>query len=75
MQHRETMHTALKRFCELNAPVMMVLTDLQRFEKVVYKSGNLLHCPAGHQERAETFRAQTHLSGPTTVGRFEHDGF
>ncbi|MCB2147915.1 MAG: patatin-like phospholipase family protein [Deltaproteobacteria bacterium] len=37
-----SMHTAVKRFSELNIPVMMVATDLQRGEKVVLKSGNLL---------------------------------
>jgi predicted acylesterase/phospholipase RssA len=29
------MHTNVKRFSELNIPVMMVATDLQRGEKVV----------------------------------------
>ena len=37
-----SMHTAVKRFSELNIPVMMVATDLQRGEKVVLRSGNLL---------------------------------
>ncbi len=37
-----SMHTSVKRFSELNIPVMMVATDLQRGEKVVLKSGNLL---------------------------------
>jgi NTE family protein len=30
-----SMHTSVKRFSELNIPVMMVATDLQRGEKVV----------------------------------------
>jgi NTE family protein len=38
-----SMHTAVKYFSELDIPVMMVATDLQRGEKVVLKSGNLLH--------------------------------
>ncbi len=38
-----SMHTSVERFSELNIPVMMVATDLQRGEKVVLKSGNLLH--------------------------------
>ena len=37
-----SMHTSVQRFSELNIPVMMVATDLQRGEKVVLKSGNLL---------------------------------
>jgi NTE family protein len=37
-----SMHTAVKRFSELNIPVTMVATDLKRGEKVVLKSGNLL---------------------------------
>jgi NTE family protein len=37
-----SMHTAVERFSELNIPMMMVATDLQRGEKVVLKSGNLL---------------------------------
>ena len=37
-----SMHTAVQRFSELNIPVMMVATDLQRGEKVVLRSGNLL---------------------------------
>ena len=37
-----SMHTPVKRFSELNIPVMMVATDLRRGEKVVLKSGNLL---------------------------------
>ncbi|HSO20428.1 MAG TPA: patatin-like phospholipase family protein [Desulfosarcina sp.] len=37
-----SMHTDVQRFSELNIPVMMVATDLQRGEKVVLKSGNLL---------------------------------
>ena len=36
------MHTSVQRFSELNIPVMMVATDLQRGEKVVLRSGNLL---------------------------------
>lgn len=36
------MHTSVERFSELNIPVMMVATDLQRGEKVVLKSGSLL---------------------------------
>lgn len=38
-----SMHTPAVRFSELNIPVTMVATDLQRGEKVVLKSGNLLH--------------------------------
>ena len=38
-----SMHTSATQFSELNIPVMMVATDLQRGEKVVLKSGNLLH--------------------------------
>lgn len=38
-----SMHTAVKRFSQLDIPVTMVATDLQRGEKVVLKSGNLLH--------------------------------
>ncbi|BBO69495.1 phosphoesterase [Desulfosarcina alkanivorans] len=37
-----SMHTAVERFSELNIPVMMVATDLQRGEKIVLKSGPLL---------------------------------
>ena len=37
-----SMHTPVKRFSELNIPVMMVATDLRRGEKVVLKSGELL---------------------------------
>lgn len=37
-----SMHTAVKRFSELDIPVMMMATDLQRGEKVVLKSGPLL---------------------------------
>jgi len=37
-----SMHTTVQRFSELNIPVTMVATDLQRGEKVVLKSGNLL---------------------------------
>ncbi len=37
-----SMHTSVQRFSELNIPVMMVATDLQRGEKVVLRSGNLL---------------------------------
>jgi NTE family protein len=37
-----SMHTTVQRFSELDIPVMMVATDLQRGEKVVLKSGNLL---------------------------------
>jgi predicted acylesterase/phospholipase RssA len=37
-----SMHTSVKRFSELSVPVTMVATDLQRGEKVVLKSGNLL---------------------------------
>ena len=37
-----SMHTAVQHFSELNIPVMMVATDLQRGEKVVLRSGNLL---------------------------------
>ena len=37
-----SMHTPVQRFSELNIPVMMVATDLQRGEKVVLRSGNLL---------------------------------
>jgi len=36
------MHTAAEDFSELNIPVMMVATDLERGEKVVLKSGNLI---------------------------------
>jgi NTE family protein len=35
-------HTSVQRFSELNIPVMMVATDLQRGEKVVLRSGYLL---------------------------------
>ena len=38
-----SMHTSVKRFSELAIPVTMVATDLHRGEKVVLKSGNLLH--------------------------------
>ena len=37
-----SMHTAVKQFSGLNIPVMMVATDLNRGEKVILKSGNLL---------------------------------
>jgi NTE family protein len=37
-----SMHTSVERFSELNIPVTMVATDLQRGEKVVLRSGNLL---------------------------------
>jgi len=37
-----SMHTSVQRFSDLNIPVMMVATDLQRGEKVVLRSGNLL---------------------------------
>ncbi len=37
-----SMHTSAERFSDLNIPVMMVATDLQRGEKVILKSGNLL---------------------------------
>ena len=37
-----SMHTSVQRFSELSIPVMMVATDLQRGEKVVLRSGNLL---------------------------------
>ncbi len=37
-----SMHTSVQRFSELNIPLMMVATDLQRGEKVVLRSGNLL---------------------------------
>jgi NTE family protein len=37
-----SMHTDVKRFSDLNIPVMMVATDLQRGEKVVLRSGDLL---------------------------------
>jgi len=37
-----SMHTHVQRFSELNIPVMMVATDLQRGEKVVLRSGSLL---------------------------------
>ena len=38
-----SMHTPVEYFSELDIPVMMVATDLERGEKVVLKSGNLLH--------------------------------
>jgi NTE family protein len=37
-----SMHTGVKRFSELNIPLTMVATDLQRGEKVVLRSGDLL---------------------------------
>ena len=37
-----SMHTSVQRFSELDIPVMMVATDLERGEKVVLKSGSLL---------------------------------
>lgn len=37
-----SMHTTVKWFSELNIPLTMVATDLQRGEKVVLKSGDLL---------------------------------
>ena len=37
-----SMHTSVQRFSDLDIPVMMVATDLQRGEKVVLRSGNLL---------------------------------
>lgn len=37
-----SMHTSVQRFSELNIPVIMVATDLQRGEKVVLKSGSIL---------------------------------
>ena len=37
-----SMHTSVKRFSELNVPMMMVATDLQHGEKVVLRSGDLL---------------------------------
>lgn len=37
-----SMHTTVKRFSELDIPVIMVATDLQRGEKVVLRSGSLL---------------------------------
>ena len=37
-----SMHTPVKRFSELDIPVLMVATDLQRGEKVVLRSGDLL---------------------------------
>ncbi|MFO7713027.1 patatin-like phospholipase family protein [Desulfosarcina sp.] len=37
-----SMHTPVQRFSELNIPVTMVATDLQRGEKVVLRSGSLL---------------------------------
>jgi NTE family protein len=37
-----SMHTSVKRFSELKLPMMMVATDLQRGEKVVLRSGDLL---------------------------------
>ena len=37
-----SMHTSVEQFSDLNIPVMMVATDLQRGEKVIFKSGDLL---------------------------------
>ena len=37
-----SMHTSAQRFSDLKIPVTMVATDLERGEKVVLKSGNLL---------------------------------
>lgn len=37
-----SMHTDMKHFSQLNIPVSMVATDLQRGEKVVLRSGELL---------------------------------
>ena len=37
-----SMHTDVQLFSELNIPVTMIATDLQRGEKVVLRSGNLL---------------------------------
>lgn len=63
-----SMHTAVKRFSELNIPVMMVATDLHRGEKVILKSGNLL----------QALRATMSVPGlfaPARVkGRFLVDG-
>ncbi len=38
-----SMHTPMKRFEELNIPLAMVATDLERGEKVVLQSGNIIN--------------------------------
>lgn len=42
VQELFSMHTDIKTFDELDIPLMMVATDLERGEKVILKSGNII---------------------------------
>ena len=63
-----SMHTSVQRFSELNIPVMMVATDLQRGEKVVLRSGNLLQALRATMSVPGPFRARP-VQGSLAGGR------